>query len=70
MKVKTLIAKLQKLDQDTRVIISGYEGGYEDITTVSKRSIALNVNPESYYGPHDKSIDYSDKKPVKAYQIS
>jgi hypothetical protein len=53
MKVKDLIAVLQTYDPDLIVIKSGYEGGVDEITQHSEETIALNVNGEWYYGPHE-----------------
>lgn len=54
MTVQELIAKLQQFEPSKRVIIPGYEGGYNDITTVENEPICLNVNSAWYYGPHDR----------------
>lgn len=54
MNVKELIEKLKECDQDKRVILSGYEGGYCDITSLEDMTIVLNRNSEWYYGKHDK----------------
>ena len=53
MKVKDLIYILQTYDPDLIVIRSGYEGGVDEITLHSEETIALNVNGEWYYGPHE-----------------
>jgi hypothetical protein len=55
MNVKQLIETLQKLDPDTMVIRSGYEGGVEEVTHVEVVSILLDVNSEWYYGSHEVS---------------
>lgn len=58
MIVRELIAILKQYPESTRVIVSGYEGGYCDIDSVEKIPIQLNVNPtHSYYGPHEKVSD-------------
>ena len=57
MNVKELIETLEKLDPDTMVIRSGYEGGVEEITHVEVTSIFLNVNKAWYYGSHEVSKD-------------
>ena len=77
MTVRELVQALGKIeDQDIRVMVSGYEGGVDDIvignginnnTTVIPAIIhvALNVNTEWYYGKHervgDENKDYLDK---------
>lgn len=68
MKVKELVEKLQKLDQDAMVIVSGYEGGYDEVDTVEKKEIALNAHTSWYYGKHDDA-DYYDGEQVKAVYI-
>jgi hypothetical protein len=66
MTVKQLIESLSKIeDQETRVIVKGYEGGYNDIVigngidnnTPAPIDIALDVNDEWYYGRHEKAED-------------
>jgi len=63
MTVAELIVKLQKLDPSLRVVGPGYEGGYYDVKVFEPFEIALNVNTEWYYGPHEgtswRSTDFS-----------
>ena len=60
MKIKELIETLSQLDPNLRVMTHGYEGGYVDVSwPVDKESpnvvdMALNVNPEWYYGSHER----------------
>jgi len=59
MTVKQLIHILNKIeDQETRVILKGYESGYDDIEFPNNIpltiDLALNVNPEWYYGNHER----------------
>ena len=53
MKVSELITKLQELDQDKMIVISGYEGGCDFPNSLAKANIKLDVNTEWYYGKHD-----------------
>ncbi len=62
MKVKELIERLKTLDPELMVVRSGYEGGVEEATEVDVRTIALNVNPEWYYGSHEL-LDSADECP-------
>jgi hypothetical protein len=56
MIVKELIEQLQQLDPDLHVFTEGYEGGYNDLVTVSEiRDIALDVHTEWYYGKHEEA---------------
>jgi hypothetical protein len=69
MTVKELIESLSKIeDKDIRVIVSGYEGGVDDIvigngidnSTIVIPAIihvALDVNKEWYYGKHKRVDD-------------
>lgn len=53
MTVSEFITILQTLKQDQRICTLGYEGGYEDIGPIEEQELKLNVNTESYNGPHD-----------------
>lgn len=53
MKVSELITYLQTLDQDRRIVISGYEGGYNDVKKTYDVLLKLNHNTEWYMGEHD-----------------
>jgi len=71
MTVKQLIQALSKIeDQEVRVMVSGYEGGYNDIMNINPApiDIALDVNEQWYYGSHEKAEDI-DRDKVKDYQI-
>ena len=61
MKVKELIKQLQELDQESTVIISGYEGGYNEVSSADPKQIALDVNTSWYYGCHEIVEDDYDK---------
>ncbi len=55
MNVQQLIEELQKHPPEMRVIVQGYEGGYNDMKPPEITSIRLNVHDEDcgYYGRHD-----------------
>lgn len=55
MTVKELINELQSYPIDARVVVAGYEDGYNDIDIMQHISIKLNANKEWYYGAHEKS---------------
>jgi hypothetical protein len=57
MTVRELIELLQIYRGDMRVVVSGYEGGYNDIATVNVIELNLNVNEEWYNGPHERPDD-------------
>lgn len=71
MTVKQLIQELSQIeDQEARIIVNGYEGGYDDVSNINPVpiEIALDVNEEWYYGKHDKVEDI-DRDKIKHYQI-
>jgi hypothetical protein len=54
MTVGELIAKLQEFDQNMMVVVDGYEGGADELKTVTTARIALDYNKGSwYYGKHE-----------------
>ena len=77
MTVKELIKVLTEIeDQEVRVMVSGYEGGYNDIVigngidnnTPAIVHVALDVNTEWYYGKHERVGDMYDAANIE-YQI-
>ena len=75
MTVKQLIEILSQIeDQETRVMVKGYEGGVDDISTNTPAiiNVALDVRSEWYYGAHvvvSECHRYTDKEIVKAIVI-
>jgi hypothetical protein len=57
MTVAELIEKLQQFPPETRVVVAGYEDGFNDVAWVDGLDIALNVHTEDYYGAHENSED-------------
>ena len=53
MKVKELIKMLSEQDQESIVVISGYEGGVHEPKSLNKHVVELNVNTSWYYGEHE-----------------
>jgi hypothetical protein len=70
MTVKQLIQILNSIeDQNTTVMVRGYERGVSDIQDPAIENIALDVNEEWYYGRHEiQNFDheYKDKQIVQA----
>ncbi|WP_254564083.1 hypothetical protein [Oscillatoria sp. HE19RPO] len=62
MKVRELINILSQFDPETRVVVAGYEGGFNDITEIHPQRLRLNVNPEWYYGSHGLAEDEEIRK--------
>lgn len=53
MKVKELIEMLSEQDQESIVVISGYEVGVRESKSLTKRVVELNVNTSWHYGEHE-----------------
>lgn len=70
MTVGELIEALQEFNPETRVLVNGYELGYDDIAVSELTSIALNVHSEWYYGKHDlpneASVSQTKSKKIEA----
>lgn len=62
MTVSELIATLQSYSPDTRVVVLGYESGYDNITEVREINIVPEANPAWYNGR------YGDAPPERANQ--
>lgn len=65
MTVFDLIEKLKEFDQNTMVVMPGYDGGYSEIKRVYSDPIKLNVHDRSFYenrskGEHDTSHNNAD----------
>lgn len=56
MKVKELIAELQKHDLEMRMVVSGYEGGFSDVGYIGHVPIRLNAHKEEewWMGEHEE----------------
>jgi len=50
MTANELIAELQKHPPETRVVVSGYEDGLDDISRVISASIVATPKPKPYEG--------------------
>lgn len=73
MKVKELIQQLQELDQESIVVVRGYEGGVDDVVDVTPVQVQLNVNSSWWLGKHEICDDTSKRhrpKPVSAVFVS
>ncbi len=57
LNVKELIEKLCMFPEDQSVFVDGYEGGFSEISSVQNFNVKLNVNKESYNGPHHETDD-------------
>ena len=53
MNVDQLIKRLQMYPPDLRVVVRGYEGGYNDVDTFENLKLVLNYHSAWYYGKHE-----------------
>lgn len=59
MTVIELIEALGKFPPETRVVVAGYEGGYNDISKIDDKRLQLDAYTEWWYGQHDDAKDGS-----------
>jgi|GEM_PF-638032 len=57
MNIRELIETLSQFDPEMRVVVAGYEGGFNDITQIQPCEIRLNVHQDWFYGSHGKADD-------------
>lgn len=57
MTTKELIIELQKLPPDTRIVVRGYEDGYNDILALKPVKIKQVSDSNWYDGEYDDSTD-------------
>lgn len=66
MTVEELIAILQGHPSDLRVVVTGYEDGFDDLTPeqINVTSIALNTGKHHYEGVHGDPAEAKDPADV------
>ena len=59
MNVRELIELLGEYPAEMRVIVQGYEDGYDDLAPkqLSKVNIALNIGPDTWEGMHGDPVE-------------
>jgi hypothetical protein len=55
MKVRELMNILRKVDPDMRVMVDGFESGYDDIGYCGVEEMSLDVYDDDMTGHHEKS---------------
>ena len=68
MTVKELIRLLETYPADMRVVVNGYEEGYDDLSLeqVSVVRVLLNTGTEAWQGRHGDPRDVPDRPPEQA----
>ena len=64
MTIQELCDRLSQFPPDTPVVISGYEGGLNDVTIIESLEIQLNTNTESFYGAHSSYLSMDSDKQI------
>lgn len=57
MTVEELIEALGKYPSDTRVVVQGYEEGFDDVSALHSIQVEEHQDPKWYYGKYDKSSE-------------
>ena len=65
MTVAQLIKELENYPQDLPVVVSGYEGGYNDVDTFENINIVLDYHTAWYYGRHEDVENIYKEDPKK-----
>jgi len=62
MKAKDLIQELQKLDPETLVVVAGYEGGVDEVKSLTQYKIELDAHKGwAFFGDHCALEDIEDR---------
>ena len=69
MNVGRLIEKLQSYNPELMVIVSGYEGGVDEVKYTANVKIKLDVHAEWYYGKHEVADRNDDPFDCEAIHI-
>ncbi len=64
MIIEELIQQLQSYQKKSRVIVQGYEDGYDEITTIKKISIQPNPSHEWYNGKYMSSDNVTSETAI------
>ena len=70
MTVEELIQLLQSHPRDMRVVVDGYEDGYDDLSPEQLRTvkITLNTGTREYVGTHG-DVDYLPKEKLAGLKV-
>ena len=66
MTAQELIKQLQTLAPETKIVVRGYEDGYNDILKLRLVKIKLNESKEWYYGEYE---DNSEENSIEAVEL-
>lgn len=57
MTSQDLIQHLQTIPSNTKIVVRGYENGYNDIIELKPIKIEININANWYDGEYELSVD-------------
>jgi hypothetical protein len=60
MTIKELVQKLQNYPEDTRVLVEGYEGGFDHVDRVREGVFVADISSKWYYGDHGEVKEHSN----------
>ena len=69
MTVNELLTLLQNYPPDARVVVLGYESGYDDITLVKQVAILQEDNPSWFNGRFDDAPPEMDDRAERAVLV-
>ncbi|MBI4353585.1 MAG: hypothetical protein HY593_06660 [Candidatus Omnitrophica bacterium] len=55
MKIKDLIEKLKTFPTDTKVLVRGYEDGYDDVVLVEEKTVVKDQDAPDWNGEYDNA---------------
>ena len=61
MTVKELMDELAKLPAECRVVVQGYEDGFDDVSIIESISVEKNPNDAWYYGRFVSASDVGEE---------
>lgn len=67
MTVKELIETLKNLPLELKVVVRGYENGFNDAVSVKMRNIAENTRAEWWDGRYQESTEESNLQAVEIF---
>ena len=67
MTAKELISELKKLPPQTKIVVRGYEDGYNDILSLKERRIKADPKPEWYVGEYMDSEDADALRSIELF---
>lgn len=68
MLVSELIEQLQKLDPEKRILVEGYEDGFDDPREIIKVNVRSRVESKYYSGDYEDVSESEDADKARAFE--